>query len=48
MHYQNFSLSLQRVQVGNGQCVAALFVIPVMIDVYGYRFEVFTFSVRNT
>ena len=29
-----------RVQVGNGQCVAVLFVIPVMIDVYGYRFEV--------
>ena len=31
-----------RVQVGNGQCVAVLFVIPVLIDVYGHRFEVFT------
>ena len=30
------------VQVGNGQCVAALLVILVVIDVYGHRFEVFT------
>ena len=33
---------MQKVQVGNGQCVAVLFVIPVVIDVYGHRFEVFT------
>ena len=37
-----FASSMQRVQVGNGQCVAVLFVIPVVIDVYGHRFEVFT------
>ena len=33
---------MQRVQVGNGRCGAVPFVIPVVIDVYGYRFEVFT------
>ena len=33
---------MQRVQVGNGHCVAVLLVIPVVIDVYGHRFEVFT------
>ena len=33
---------MQRVQVGNRQCVAVLFVILVVIDVYGHRFEVFT------
>ena len=33
---------MQRVQVGNRQCVAVLFVIPVIIDVCGHRFEVFT------
>ena len=33
---------MQRAQVGNGQCVAVLFVIPVIIDVYRHRFEVFT------
>ena len=33
---------MQKVQVGNGLCVAVLFVIPVIIDVYGCRLEVFT------
>ena len=33
---------MQRVQVGNGQCLAVLSVIPVVIDVYGHRYEVFT------
>ena len=28
--------------MGNGQCVAVLFVIPVIIDVHRHRFEVFT------
>ena len=37
-----FASTMQRVQVGNGQCVAVLFVIPLVIDVYGHRFEVFT------
>ena len=37
-----FASTMQRVQVGNGQCVAVLFVILVIIDVYGHRFEVFT------
>ena len=31
----------QRVQVGNGQYVAVLFVIPVIVDIHGDRFEVF-------
>ena len=33
---------MQRVQVGSVQCVAALFVIPVIIDVCRHRFEVLT------
>ena len=33
---------MHRVQVDNGQCVAVLFVISVVIDVYGHRLEVFT------
>ena len=37
-----FASTMQRVQVGNGQCVAVLFVIPVVRDVYGHRLEVFT------
>ena len=37
-----FSSTTQRIQVGNGQYVTVLFVIPVRIDIYGHRFEVFT------
>ena len=37
-----FASTKQRVQVGNGQCVAVLFVIPVIVDIHGHRFEVFT------
>ena len=32
----------QRVQVDNGQYVAVLSVIPVIVDIHGYRFKVFT------
>ena len=28
--------------MGNGQYVSVLFVIPVIIDVHGHRFEIFT------
>ena len=37
-----FSSITQRIQVGNGQYVTVLFVIPVIIDIYGHKFEVFT------
>ena len=37
-----FISTMQRVKVGNGQCVAVLFVIPVIIDIHGHRFKVFT------
>ena len=39
---QKFASSMQRVQVGNGQSLAVIFVIPLIIDVCGHRFEVFT------
>ena len=37
-----FSSDMQRIQVGNGQYVSVLFVIPVIIDIHGHRFEIFT------
>ena len=37
-----FSSSTQRIQVGNGQYVSVLFVIPVIIDVHRHKFEIFT------
>ena len=36
-----FASKTQRIQVGNGQCVSVLFIIPVMIDVHGHRFEIY-------
>ena len=33
---------MQRIQVGNGQYVGVLFVIPVIVDVHDHRFEIFT------
>ena len=37
-----FFSNTQRIQVGNGQYVSVLFVIPVFIDIHGHRFEIFT------
>ena len=37
-----FASKTQRIQVGNGQCVSVLFVIPVIINVHGHRFEIYT------
>ena len=37
-----FSSNTQRIQVGNGQYFSVLFVIPVIIDIHGHRFEIFT------
>ena len=37
-----FASKLQRIQVGNGQIVSVLFIIPVVIDVHRHRFEIYT------
>ena len=37
-----FAPKTQRIQVGNGQFVSVLFIIPVIIDVHGHRFEIHT------
>ena len=37
-----FSSNTQRIQVGDGQYVSVLFVIPVIIDIHGHRCEIFT------
>ena len=37
-----FYSNAQRIQVGNRQYVSVLFVIPVIIDIHRYRFEIFT------
>ena len=37
-----FASKTQRIQVGNGQYVGVLFVIPVIVEICGHRIEVFT------
>ena len=37
-----FASKTQRIQVGKGQCVSVLLIIPVIIDVHGHRFEIYT------
>ena len=37
-----FASKTQRIQVENGQYVSLLFIISVIIDIHGHRFEIFT------
>ena len=37
-----FTSKMQRIQVGNGQFVSVLFIIPVIVDVHRHRFEIYT------
>ena len=37
-----FASKTQRVQVGNGLFVSVLFIIPVIVDIHGHRFEIYT------
>ena len=39
---QKFASTTQRIQVGNGQCVSVLFIIPVIVDIHGHRFKIYT------
>ena len=37
-----FPSKTQRIQVGKGQYVSVLFVIPIIVDIHGHRFKVYT------
>ena len=37
-----FASKTQRIQVGNVQYVSVLFIIPMVTDIYGHRYEIFT------
>ena len=37
-----FASKTQRIQVGNGQHISELFIIPVIIEIAGHRFEIYT------
>ena len=33
---------MQWIQIGNGKFVSLLFIIPIIIDIHGHRFKIFT------
>ena len=33
---------MQRIQVGNGQSISILFIIPIIVDIHGQKFQVYT------
>ena len=37
-----FASKMQRIQIGNGQHVSVLFIIPVTVEIAGHKFEVYT------
>ena len=37
-----YASKTQRIHFGNGQYVSVLFIIPVIIDVHGHRFKIYT------
>ena len=39
---QKFASKTQRIQVGNGQYVSILFVIPIVVNISGHMFEIYT------
>ena len=39
-----FASKTQRIQVGNGQCMSVLFIIPFIVDINGHRFEIYTLA----
>ena len=39
-----FASRTQRIQVGNGQFISVLFIIPIIVDTHGHRFEIYTLA----
>ena len=37
-----FAATTQRIQVGNGQCIGVLFIIPIIVEIHGHRLEIYT------
>ena len=38
--FAKICIQMQRIEVGNGQFFGILFIIPIIVDIHGHRFEV--------
>ena len=36
-----FITTTQKIQVGNGQCIDVLFIIPVIVEIHGHKLEIY-------
>ena len=43
-----FASKTQRIYIGNGQFISVLFIIPIVIDIQGHRFENFPLLSKYT
>ena len=43
-----FALKTQRIQVGNGQHISGLFIIPVIIEIAGHRIQNIYTSIQDS
>ena len=37
-----FATTMQKIQVGNEQCIGVLFIIPVIVEIHSHRFKIYT------
>ena len=37
-----FATTMQKIQVWNRQCIGVLFIIPVIVEIHGHRFKIYT------
>ena len=37
-----FASKIQRIQVGSGQFISVLFIKPIIVDIHGHRFKIYT------
>ena len=37
-----FTSKAQRIQIGNRQFISVLFIIQIIVDIHGHRFEIYT------
>ena len=42
-----FASRIQKIQIGNKQFVSVLFIIPIIIDIHGHRFEYILWYLRS-
>ena len=40
--FQKIATTTQKIQIGNGQCIGVLFIIPVIVEIHSHRFEIYT------